>query len=328
MPARVTSAAGVLIMTLRPKTSSLTRRKFLKAGLLFVPSVALSQSVIIPKWYSGGHPVAVNWAYRVVKNGGQFPQPGVLLPTSQFCEAIDPLLGRIYCAGTCPPTTDFIGFRTPLITSPGALDPWVRHNVGTGGTGETLTINGWSPGSDRFNCQIYDTGLAPSAISAFTTGNAGMSCYIANSSTTNLDTNANMGGYDGTRAFLLTDDRASANQEDFYGWDASNIITVTTDHKGGFFLMSRTSTTVFKAYKAQSTIPWAQWGTTQTTLNTSTPLTTNIYVGGDLYPASVLHGTADIYSFFGVHDGFTSAEGQTLFNAVQALRVAYGGGSL
>jgi hypothetical protein len=42
----------------------------------------------------------------------------------------------------------------------------------------------------------------------------------------------------------------------------------------------------------------------------------------------VIHGSAVRFSYFGWHDGFSSADGQTLFNAVQALRTAWGGGYL
>ncbi len=310
-----------------------TRRKFLKAGLLFVPSVALSQSVIIRKWYSGCHPVSVNWAYRVVKNGGQFPQQNILLPTSQFCQTVDTagLLSRLYLVNTMPFTNDFIGMRTPLITISSALDPWVRQNVGAPVISpENLTINGWQVGTDRFHCHVYDTGFICSNVAALNSGNGGMSVYCSDASIASTGGEI-AGGYDGvSKYFTMQPDEISANSFIAAIWDVTDRVTVTSsDQQGYFFMISRTATNALKAYRAKSTSAWAQYGSTQTGVLATNPLSTTSYLGGAFYSGTGVNtaSTARI-SFFAIHDGFTSTEGQTLFNAVQALRVAYGGGSL
>lgn len=309
-----------------------TRRKFLKAGLIFVPATALSQSVIIRKWYSGCHPTAVNWAYRIAKNGGAFPQPNVLLSTSLFCATLENagLLSRLYLVNTFPPI-DLPAMRVPLITIPSAFDPWVRQDFGPPVvTDEDLTINGWRGSADRFHMRVYDTGFICSNVSALTSGNGGMSVYCSDASI--LSTGGEIaGGYDGvTRYFTMQPDEISSNHFQAAVFDVTDRIDIAgSDQQGYFFMISRSATNVLKAYRAKSGSAWAQYGATQTGALAQTPLPTTSYCGGAFYSGTGVNSTSVArQSFFSIHDGFSSAEGQTVFNAVQALRVGYGGGFL
>lgn len=272
---------------------------------------------------TGAAVVTNAWGAQVVTNGGAAPSNATKTAITTFLTSISSLISRIYHMNIVAPDS-FIAMRTPLIATVGST-LWTRLNIGTGGTGESLTVNGWLPGGDRNNCQIYDTGIVPSTVAAWTNNAGGAAVYISTNATTNSISNGVLGTYDGTRYFDIRPDLAGFNTAACFVWDAVAGTSSASDHGGGFFLCSRQNNTE-TLYQARSNLAWGSIGTVNQA-GGGQP-TTHCYAGGDNYPAGGSHGSAVRYSFFCWCDGFSSADGQTLFNAVQALRVALGGGNL
>lgn len=273
---------------------------------------------------TGTYVLTNSWVTRVLANGGAMPSANTISASQTFEAAISSLKSRIYHLNFVAPDS-LIAFQTPFIKTVG-IDPWVRHSVGVPVI-ESLTVQGYNGCSTgRANGYVYDTGVIPSNIANFNTGNCGLCVYVSTVGTTNQITNACIGGYDGTSAFELLPDVAGSNVVEGIGFDAANITSTAADHQGGFFMTCRVSTTDLRTYRGSSVSPWAQLGATQAAANATTPMTTTCYAAGDLYPGAVIHGANVYHSFFAILDGFSSADGQKLFNAVQALRTSLGGG--
>jgi hypothetical protein len=103
--------------------------------------------------------------------------------------------------------------------------------------------------------------------------------------------------------------------------------TFANGNGGGFAMSSRTSTTSNVLYFATSGNAWAQINSGNGA-NSQGPASRTMGFGGNHSYESVnnWYGNATRFSFYAIHDGFSSANGQALFNATQALRVSLGGG--
>ncbi len=264
-------------------------------------------------------PLVRAWYAQVIANGGAAPSNSTLLSMSTFDTAISSLKSRIWHLNVIAPDS-LIAAKTPLIHTYGN-SLWVDHQIGTGG--QSVGVGGLSPYGDNANGFVYDTGVNANSIASFNTGNGGMSVYVPSgvfSGAPLVCGNANFGA---GRHFAIYFNTPIQFYTDLLGHASKNVAL------NGFVLGSRTSTTVSNIYFANSGNPWAV-GTTDVTLNTTAFDATTLAVAGwhDSATGYNYMGNPLDFSFFAVHDGFSSADGQTLYNAVQAFRVAIGGGFL
>lgn len=284
------------------------------------------------------------WANQVVLNGGPMPSANSITASNNFLTAIAALRSRIYHIGFCAPDT-LIAAYTPLIaayTKALALDNgvgfnlWVKHAFGGGGVGAfgELQIFGLSSSVNDANGNVYDTGVNPSAIASFTTGNCGLSLYCSETTdhvgSTNglLNRSANglVGGYDGTSAFETLLYITGFNVDEYLAFDPSNIISVAGQLRPGYHAFNRTAANLVTAYFANNSNAFASVGTSVHN-NVIAPMNSTVGAGGTIYPGPTYNPCSDIFSFMAVHDGFSAADEQTLYNAVVTLRNALGGGT-
>jgi hypothetical protein len=272
----------------------------------------------------------LNWSARVQTNGGAAPANSTITAMQTFYQSLITanLWSRIYHMNVIAPD-NIIAMRTPLIVGIG-FDPWVRHTIGAPGAGaDTLTNFGWQGYSDVNNGYVYDTGVKPSLVSAFTTGNAGMVVYSQNP---NANGNMMAGCYTaGTidPQYGIVPWQNGTNAAYYYSYTTARVINVglgpSQAAHSGFWLGSLSSTTRADLYFANSITAWASIGNNTTTHTEAVPSDSTVSFGGSHQGATynLLNSAA---SFLVICDGFSSADGQSLYNAVQALRVAFGSG--
>lgn len=265
------------------------------------------------------------WAMRVVANGGPMPSQNTIEASSLFLVQISSLRSRIYHLNFIAPDS-LIAMRTPLINFAGN-DPWIPVTVGTG-FAETLSVQGWRGYADAANGIVYNTG----GVVKSTNTQGGLSVYcpeaaIANTSAIGI---AGRIGSAGTELFQVKTYTTGTKKSEFYYLDAGSSVSVNNPCNpngcGGFFSGNRTALGVSNLYHANSTHPWTAIGTSLVN-NVQFPGVVPIAVGGT-QSSGVYSVCPQMVSFYADHAGFSSAEGQLLFNAVQALRVALGGGFL
>jgi len=265
-------------------------------------------------------PTVLAWLDQIKANGGSAPAPSTLASVDAFVSAISSLLNRIWHLNVIAPDS-LIAMRTPLISTFGSV-LWAPQIVGTGAT-ETLDKTGWKGFTDSSNGIVYDTGLNPSAIPSFAIGNGGLSLYEPEAVVPNLGVSTSqLGAVAGLSRLVLTN---GGNLIGAQCYDSgSKILVGNAGSPGGFLSASRTAVNAFTAYFASSAAAW-QVISSVAVANTQTPPNLTLAAGGT-NSAGTYFVCAEKLSFMAVHDGFNSADGQLLFNAVQNLRQALGGG--
>lgn len=260
-----------------------------------------------------------SWIDQIIANGGVIPSPQTLAAVDAFVTAIASVVNRIWHLNVIAPDS-LIAMRTPLIATYGNK-LWLPQTVGAGFT-EVLNANGWRGYADASNGIVYDTGVSPSGIPSFSTGNGGVSACCPDISP--IASNAAITG-----CLLVTDgmgiivNRILGNI--LIGSIGSGLIQATVATPGGaFYSANRVSTTDMSISWGNSVSPYTKVNT-NVTANGVAPIATTIFAGGSnnngvtaLAPQSL--------SFLAVHDGFSTADGTTLFTALKNLRLAFGGG--
>lgn len=274
------------------------------------------QNYILCNFFFSINAGATDWANRVVANGGAMPSQATIQAQSDLLNAISSLSSRIWHLNSIVPDS-IIAMRTPLIKTFGA-DPWTSHIVGTGGG--ALTVNGWQSSTDDVNGTVWDTGVNASLIPSFGLTNGGMSAYLA----TAVDSgNSLVSAIQFPGSFFLLP--FSVGQSEILCFDnPSQAFAASPTNVKGFYCGSRTAVNNINLYYASSLDPWAVLANGNVN-NIQVPPNATIAAGGD-HVAGLYTVTKQTFSFMAIHDGFSSADGQILFNAVQAFRVALGGG--
>lgn len=284
-------------------------------------------------------PLAVvsNWATRVVANGGALPSKNSVAAQDTFWRAMISagIDSKMYCVNCVAPDS-LIAMATPLIVG-GGSDPWTA-NAGPFQAGNLSGLNGFKPNNSPGTVSSISSGWNPKVSGTnLTTGNGGHTLYA---SFLEAGVGAHvpiMGGTDGA-TFLYQDPvDATANPPGIaagtYGpnqitgqWPANHV------NYGGYYSVNRTSTTVIAIYYANSTnVHGALPGSIPSGVaNASLPPNITMDCAG--YNSNGAHTVGDgtnglnVFSYFSFHDGLTQAQSLSQFNAVQALRTAFGGG--
>lgn len=256
------------------------------------------------------------WGNQVVTNGGPMPSQNTLVAVTNFLTSIATIQSKIYTANLIVPDS-MIAARTPIIATVGG-NLYGLSTVGAGGG--TLSINGYRSTADGANGVVM-TSLTPNTIPSFNTGNGGMSIYAAIN--TPPDASALAGVADSA---FGSDLQIFAGTGNFlaYVWSitAVNVAAITP---GCFQSVSRTANNLLSAYSGNSSNPFALVGS-NANVNASNPALNPMTVGGQNAIGVGIQLCKHTISFFAVHDGLSLGDTQILFNAVQAARVAIGGG--
>lgn len=266
------------------------------------------------------------WSNRITVAGGAAPAAGTKTAAKTFLDALSTagILTKMKSVNIFAPD-NLTAAITPLVRNAGA-DVWTNVNFVSG----DLTVNGLiGNGSNKY----LKTGLMAGTIWRLndTSVNAGMSLYnVTSSNAACVDFGTSQSG--GQIWFLMPSDNNNAAYA-AYG-STPGVDQIYTGNSGwtGFLTGNKTSSTALAIHRANGGAPsLAQVGTANGGTN-GTSIGTDAYIFAGNY-GTAASGTPSFYStkrysFAAMHDGLTSTEAQSLFNAVQALRVSLGGGSV
>jgi hypothetical protein len=255
--------------------------------------------------------MAQKWALQVMLNGGAAPSQSTITALDMFWNGLqmDGLDTKIIVLNAFVPDS-LIAAITPFVVGVG-INPWTNHNFVAG----DLTVNGLTGnGTNKY----LETGILSSTLGA----NLGMVSYAAVVSPVGFD----FGAFDAARDFFIAS-KYSDNKSYFSSGEVRGVVGVNPTSPGaGFYSCQRTSNTSMAAYFASSGSPFAQIGATDVAASPGYPTQT-------LYSLALQQNTGGpqlwssaTISFQAITNGLSSADTQKLFNRVQTLRTALGGG--
>jgi hypothetical protein len=265
--------------------------------------------------------LATDWAAQVVTNGGAAPSGGTVTALSNFCNALDAAsITSKMLALNCIVPDSLIAAATPLIHVKGG-SIWTPT---AGITAAQLTVNGLTGIPASSPAEYLNTGFNPS--SDFSDSlSAGLTVYNTEFDST---TNSVCSSISGSEIFLLHPCYDVSTTAYFMCWDATGGLVSAASILGGgqgYTSGNRTSLSAASIYQASSTVPHAlvvsSVGTTGATRpNQTQPLLCQDSAGTFAFSSSKR------VSFAAIHLGLSAADSLALYNAVQTLRTALGGG--
>jgi hypothetical protein len=270
-----------------------------------------------------------DWAHRVIVNGGGSLTAQTMAAMNTFDLSImdNGIMALIAALNVFAPDS-LIAALTPFVKGVG-VDPWTNHNFVAG----DLSVNGLratgnlGSGGTFATAKWLGTGFVPSvagisatsagyAIYEYSTNTASFAVEIgtASSNATNDDWFF-CAAYNGA-GFAIVSDNMGAG---------TGRLSKTTFYGPGFYSAQRTSAASHQIYFANSTTSFASIAG-NTSAAGAAPAGPSVSIF-----AENRNGTVDQWgdarlSFVAITTGLTSAQTQSLYNLVQALRQALGGG--
>lgn len=261
-----------------------------------------------------------NWAVRVVANGGATVATSTVSALNTFiasCKGAG-LWSLMYHVNCIVPDS-LKAALTPLLVG-GYNDPWIDNSAGSA----SITVNGlftdgnqgkyFSPGNIASNLTLSSGGITTYAQRIQDPGTGSRDLGFHNTAFTD--------------ACLLNISNVG-NTQGGIGQNATPNGGVSVAYPGqGYFAVNRTSTTRCDLYWANSTHAHASVASNTnlvTTLTANSPFSVcgnyNITL-----PAEETYQGSSRLSFLATHQGLSAAQSLSFYNAVQAMRVALGGG--
>ena len=182
--------------------------------------------------------------------------------------------------------------------------------------GGTFSANGYQPGGVN---GYADTFLQPSTAPLINN-----STHLSVYSRTNSASGTNpieIGCFSNTGNFdILIKDGSNLFISDHYNF-SSNRISIANANSQGFYLSTRTSSTVFKVFKNN-----AQFGTTNTSVSSPNVsiMTSKIYISALNNNGTTVNYSNRELAFASIGDGLTDAEALAFYNAVQTFNTTLG----
>lgn len=254
---------------------------------------------------------AANWAARVITNGGASLSSGSMIATNTLVSALVAASldsGKIISMILLVPD-NLIASITPLYKAAGS-DPWTNHNLVAG----DLNTNGLVGDAAT---KYLDSGF--NCNTSWASGNNALFVYAS--------------AIGASPGHLFCTTGAASTNDGLYvdgtpgvstGYNSQTVATSGTQFGPGFYVGSRTTANRMDLYFAKSTTAWSSIGNSVSGAGALS--SHNLYLlarDSSDTPASFSNSRVSIA---GMASGLSSAEGQALFNAVQAFRTALGGG--
>lgn len=272
----------------------------------------------VPKLISGQ---MCDWCKRVVTNGGSLPSAATQISVSAFDQSlVNGSIGSKMWYVLLMTPGGLIEATTPFykVAATGS-DPAVNHSFVAG----DLTVGGLQGAAGT---KYLDTGFVDTVQIPTSTNSGGITVVFTNgpgSANEGLAGESNATG--GAAYFLFLAGGGTGILNAFmYDNTANNGLIAGTVTVPSFVSVNRTSNTACSLYAGDSTNGFRTL-TTNGGTNTQAPNGLNSDMMGSNFNSG--HGgTNRQISFSAFHDGLTSGQAQTLYNAVQTLRGALGGG--
>src|ERR1035437_631247 len=261
-------------------------------------------------------PLVTSWTYRVVNNGGAAPSNNTNTALSIFMRSLydTDIYKKMIVVNPLVPDS-LIASLTPLILVNGN-SLWTNNSFVSG----DLTVNGLTGNGTT---KYLKTGILASNVYSSVNDN-GLTVYVSSGSNGN---HYDVGTYQSNTQFNeLRSDMGGSTSYDCYNSSTGRLILTTPTTLGiGFYCSTRTNSTNEYIYVANSVFPFSQvagpGGSSAGTLPTI-----EYYVFTLNNIGSPLYYSTKCLSFVAFHHGLSSSEAQSLYNAIQTLRTALGGG--
>lgn len=269
-------------------------------------------------------PVVTDWVNRIIANGGAAPSMNTQTAANTFVLAMKAAGIWTKCNIINIFAPDSITAMLTPLKRGGGIDPWI---IAGGGSFGSLTVNGLASagGAGTHRLEMFDgvASLLSTCIASVNSAHASIYAYQANANAT-----FDFGQQDGASNGMILTSVFGGTGSQIYIGNTANPATFGPAGKGnGFFCGSRTANNVLNLYFASSGTAWASIAS-DATVNTHAFSTLHNLPLYDLNNNGSLGAfqTTNTLSYFSLGDGFSSADGQNEFNAVQALRTTLGGG--
>lgn len=258
-----------------------------------------------------------------MSNGGSAPSAATLTAVANYwCSMINAgITNKIIAVNVFAPD-NLTAALTPLYAIAGG-PIWTNHNF----VGGDLTVNGLKgDGSSKYlDSAIVPFSSAPPAVTAFVSTNAaGISGYFYTAGAQAAQ--VEIGVYNSVTSVIAL----NANNNGDINWECwdtgTTIIAVANGGFQGYLSGNRTANAVSTLYKASSTVSFTPVSTNTVASTGTRPADTKIFLftldnGGTPFAYST-----NRISYVSFTTGLTASEAQAEYNAVQALRVSFGGG--
>lgn len=259
-------------------------------------------------------PEMQDWVDRIEAAGGVQPSDATLTAAQTFYDSVTPILSKFKAICLMVPDS-LTAAITPVYKTAGH-DSWINSGNVSPFTGANLSINGLA--GSLVTRPYLRTGVMMGGI--MTQTSAGVTVYVSNNPGQDA---ADMGVVDGFGTCALYFEYAGDSYFDC--WNAATNEISGANVANGFLSASRIGNNN-SMYFANGSIAFAQLATANQA-PTSPPSTQDFYVFDTNSSGTPQNDPIDrTLSFVAIHAGLTSAESEDLFDAVQAFRVAIGGG--
>lgn len=259
--------------------------------------------------FGGGYTDPANeWGLRVVANGGAAPGSTTKNALNTFYSGLvsDGLLGSAGVVNCFAPDS-LVAAQTPFLIGLG-LDPWTNHSFVSG----DLTVNGLVGNASS---KWMDTGFLPTLLSP----GIGMAWYVSSVGAAGVELSCT----DASHFFQATSKYSDGHA---YFFDNQNGVAIASPSGlGGFYAQNRVSTTDHRAWFANSGNAFAQIGATDTVAFGAFP-SWSCYAFANNAVGTAQQFSSSRLSFAALTYQMTSTQLSNLYNRVQTLRTALGGG--
>lgn len=276
-------------------------------------------------------PVLDNWVARVATNVGS-------APTNAQQYAVNTFLSEMRAAGVfakrsrieimcvgggiAGSVANYATARTPLVVGTGGNDPTVPNVAGGEGATDVTGIHG-NTGAGFY----LSTGISPANILG-SSASGGISIYVPSLNGNTNPAGIECGSYDaGSANIMSVAVTQSGNSKAYIFKDTATNVSVATSGIG-FYSANRLTASDLKLYFAKTASAWAQIGANAgAEAGVLWAGANDLKMFGLGFGGAITANSSSYISYFSVGVGLTSAEGQAEFNAVQKLRLAFGGGT-
>lgn len=262
--------------------------------------------------------VVLDWASRVVANGGAVPSTSTINALTTFYAALVTagIQASYYTLNAFVPDSD-IAARTPLIAG-------IGRGLYLGGG------NGYSRNGYTAVGASLQSGVNPSSVFSVGTGAFSVYVYTLNNSAIPNSANFGFGCRDTTNSRFFDFEPASATNlitaRAFSSSTGANVVSqALPSPSAGYYSWNRTASNNADLYHAQSGYAHAS-AFNRAAANAATPPNFEAYFCGENVDGVDTVDSSRTYSFGAIHVPFSATQSLAQFNAVQALRVALGGG--
>lgn len=259
----------------------------------------------------------LDWAARVVANGGAAPAQATLDALDTFYSALVAagLDSKMKVVNVYAPDS-LTACLTPYFVGTGS-DPW--GNMGPF-TSSELTVNGLKGNGTTM---ALDTGVLLETEFPAPSNSHGFTLYTFDG----LNENKRDGGATDSGGVEQLHHLALATTNLNYSTpSAGNVVSVANNNFAGYVCMQRINSTDLEVYRANSGTAHALLGSYTGVKVGSLPAVRSFYVHGSNNVGTLAFACTRRLSFAALHDGLTSGESSDLFDAVQQLRTDFGGG--